>query len=123
MPRVLMNFQLRDGWHVHFIEADCKTKIGQYISPSPPRSPSAPSCHAATLRTWLNSSPPCAPGPTEATTPTSLRSSTRSCATGKLRLQPATSSHGKATQEGFSVQTTTTLTSDWRARPPTQLRH
>jgi hypothetical protein len=28
MPRVLMNFQLRDGWHVHFIEADCKTTIG-----------------------------------------------------------------------------------------------
>ena len=25
MPRVLMNFQLRDGWHVHFIEADNPT--------------------------------------------------------------------------------------------------
>jgi hypothetical protein len=29
MSRVLMNFQLRDGWHVHFIEADCRTTIGQ----------------------------------------------------------------------------------------------
>jgi hypothetical protein len=29
MRRVLMNFQLYDGWVVHFIEADCRTTIGQ----------------------------------------------------------------------------------------------
>jgi hypothetical protein len=29
MPRVLMNFQLYKGWVVHFIEADCRTTIGQ----------------------------------------------------------------------------------------------
>ena len=29
MPRVLMNFQFRDGWWAHFIEADCKTIIGE----------------------------------------------------------------------------------------------
>ena len=28
MPRVLMNFQTYTGWHVHFIDADCKTTIG-----------------------------------------------------------------------------------------------
>jgi hypothetical protein len=28
MRRVLMNFQLYDGWVVHFIEADCRTIIG-----------------------------------------------------------------------------------------------
>lgn len=29
MPRVLLNFQhYKDLWHVHFIEADCRTGIG-----------------------------------------------------------------------------------------------
>ncbi len=27
MPRVLMNFMLRDGWTVHFLEADCRTPL------------------------------------------------------------------------------------------------
>ena len=26
--RVLMNFMLRDGWSVHFIEEDCRTPLG-----------------------------------------------------------------------------------------------
>lgn len=29
MPQVLMNFQLNNGWWVHFIEADCRTTIGR----------------------------------------------------------------------------------------------
>ena len=29
MPRVLLNFQhYRDAWNVHFIQADCQTRIG-----------------------------------------------------------------------------------------------
>lgn len=30
MPQVLMNFQHRNGWSVHFIEADCKSTIGTH---------------------------------------------------------------------------------------------
>jgi hypothetical protein len=29
MPQILMNFQHNHRWWVHFIEADCKTTIGQ----------------------------------------------------------------------------------------------
>ena len=29
MPRALLNFDhYRDGWEVHFLEADCRTRIG-----------------------------------------------------------------------------------------------
>jgi hypothetical protein len=29
MPRVLLNFQhYRDAWTVHFIQADCRSRIG-----------------------------------------------------------------------------------------------
>jgi hypothetical protein len=27
MRRVLMNFMFRDGWTVHFLEADCRTPL------------------------------------------------------------------------------------------------
>lgn len=32
MPQVLMNFQHYDDWVVHFIEADCRSTIGQRTS-------------------------------------------------------------------------------------------
>jgi hypothetical protein len=29
MPRVLLNFQLRKGWWVHFVAEDCRSEVGR----------------------------------------------------------------------------------------------